>query len=226
MKKTVIILAFLLMFFVGGSGYAQFQVGPLIGGTLSGVNIKPDAAGVHVNNVTGYTAGIQIIYNFTPMFGVQLEPTYMERGASVHTAQTDVALILEIEQTVVTNYIDVPLLFRVSFEGDFIKPYLLAGANIAFPVGDSKVKIDKVTANGQDFLWIVPSEEREQELPTNNVDYGLNFGAGLSFPVGVFDIFFQAQYNLGLSNLSEESAEQQELKHRGIQLKTGLLFTL
>jgi hypothetical protein len=212
--------------FFGSNGFAQFQIGPLIGGTLSGVNINPDEPGVTVNNVSGFTAGAAIIYNFTPMFGIQLEPAYMERGASVHTAQTDVGLILEIDQTIVTNYIDIPLLVRVSFEGDFIKPYLLAGANVAIPIGDTKVRIDKVIANGQDFTGFIPSEDLEQELPTNNVDYGLNFGAGISFPLGVIDMFFQAQYNLGLSNLSEEGAEQQELKHRGIQLKTGLLFTL
>jgi hypothetical protein len=164
------------------------------------------------------------------MFAIQLEPAYTQRGASVYSAQTDVALILEIDQAIEMEYIDIPVLFKVSFDAQFIKPYLLAGGNIGFPLQDTKLTIDKVIANGQDVIYLLPGDVIEQELKNESLDYGLNFGAGVSFPLGIIDMFVQAQYNLGLSDLNDEPAiegvEKEVIKNRGIQVKTGLLITL
>jgi hypothetical protein len=230
MKKIVAMLILVFMFLLTSNVYAQFQFGPLLGGNLSGLSIEPDMQGRNINFVTGFTAGAAIVYNFSSMFSIQLEPTYTERGASTSTAQTDVGLILEIEQSIEMNYIDVPVLFKLSFEGDFIKPYLLAGGYAAFPLQDTKVKIDKVIANGQNVITIIPNELLEQELKNESVDYGLNFGAGISFPLGIVDMFIEAQYNLGLTNLNDEvpqeGIEQDVIKNKGLQIQTGLLFTL
>jgi opacity protein-like surface antigen len=230
MKKTVIIL---ILVFTGcfiSSGIAQFQIGPLVGGNLSGVNIDPDVQGRNINYVTRFTAGVAITYNFSSMFAVQLEPAYTQRGASIYSAETDFGLILEIDQGIEMSYIDIPVLFKVSFDAQFIKPYVLAGGNIGFPLQDTKLTIDKVIANGQDVIYLLPADLIEQELKNESTDYGLNFGAGVSFPLGFIDMFIQAQYNLGLSDLNDEPAiegvEKDVIKNRGIQVKTGLLITL
>ena len=230
MKKTVIILILVFTHFFAGSAFAQFQIGPLAGGNLSGLNIDPDVQGRNINYITRFTAGVAIIYNFSSMFGIQLEPAYTQRGASIYSAQTDVALILEINQAIELEYIDIPVLFKVSFDAQFIKPYFLAGGYIGFPLQDTKLTIDKVIANGQDVIFLLPSDVIEQELKNESIDYGLNFGAGVSFPLGIIDIFLQAQYNLGLSDLNDEpppeGLEKDVIKNRGIQVKTGLLITL
>ena len=128
------------------------------------------------------------------MFSLQLEPTYMQKGAKIHIPYTDVGLILEIEQTIEVNYIDIPVLFRVSFGGDFIKPYLLAGSYIAFPLENGKTTLDNLIGNGDDITELLPDEVLEQfepELITNSIDYGLNFGAGVTFPLGIIDLFLE-----------------------------------
>ena len=230
MKKPVAVLILIFIFLLASNAYAQFQIGPLVGGNLNGLSIKPDMQGRNINFVTGFTAGVVMVYNFSSMFSIQSEPAYTERGASTSTAQTDVGLILEIEQSIEMNYIDVPVLFKLSFEGDFIKPYLLAGGYAAFPLQDTKVKVDKVIANGQNVITLIPNELLEQDLKNESIDFGLNFGAGISFPLGIVNMFFEVQYNLGLTDLNDEvpqeGIEQDIIKNRGLQIQTGLLFTL
>lgn len=210
--------------------FAQFQVGPFVGANLSGLSIDPDVQGRNINTNSGLTAGATLIYNFSSMIGVQLEPVYTEAGASIYSAQTDEGLILEIDQTIEMSYIAVPILIKVSFPGDFITPYLLGGANIGFPLDDTKVRIEKVMANGEDVTSIIPRELIDQELKNESIDYGLKFGAGISLPLGAIDMFFQAQYNLGLTNLNDEApqegVQQDVIKNRGFQVTAGVLFSL
>ena len=236
MKKKFIILILIFTCFFVSNGFAQFQIGPLVGANLSGLSIEPDSLFTgNINTKVGLIAGISIVYNFTPMFSVQIEPAYMEKGAVIYTPYTDFGLILEIEQTVDVNYIDIPVLFRVSFGEDFIKPYLLAGGYIAFPIGDSQTSLNTLMGNGQDLTEILEDEILDlfkPELITNSVDLGLNFGAGISFPLGIIDLFLEAQYSLGLTNLTDEEfflfpeLLNPDIKNKGFQIKAGLLFTL
>ena len=234
MKKTVIILILVFTCFFVSSGFAQFQIGPIVGANLSGLSIDPDIQG-NINTKTGFAAGAVIIYNFTSMFSLQLQPTYMEKGAKLHIPYTDFGLILEVEQTIEVNYIDIPVLFRVSFGEDFIKPYILAGGYIAFPLEDGKTSLDNLIGNGQDITELLPEEVLDQFKPvlkTNSVDYGLNFGAGIDFPLGIIDLFLEAQYSLGLNKLTDEEffifpdILNPEIKNKGFQIKAGLLFSL
>lgn len=230
MKRNHLLLITFYFFIFVIPGFSQIKIGPLVGVNLSGLSIDPDVPGRNINTKSGLTAGSTIIYNFSSMFGVQLEPAYTQGGASVYSAQTDDGLILEIEQTIEMNYIAIPVLFKVSFAGDFIAPYLLAGANIGFPLDDTKVTINNLTVNGEDFTEFIPSEVIEQNLKNESIDFGLNFGAGISFPLGAIDMFFQAQYNLGLTDLNDEApqegVQQDVIKNRGFQVTAGVLFSL
>ena len=217
------------MSILSSSGIAQIQVGPAAGVNLSGLRITPDAAGRTTNIKPGYSVGYMIIYNFSSMFSLQLEPAYVQKGSLIKTAITDMGLILGVKETASINYIDVPLSFRVSFEGESVKPFLFAGMNISFPVEDLKIKIDNITANGEDITEMIPPELIEQKIKTKKIDYGINFGAGISFPLSITDFFLSVQYNLGRSELNDEPIAQNEeiiaLKNEGLQVKTGILFT-
>jgi hypothetical protein len=230
-KKNILIFTIFLALLVALPGYAQFQVGPVVGANLSGLNISPRDAGVTTNIKSGYAFGAVIAYDFSPMFSIQLQPVYIQKGGLIKSAQTDMGLILEIEQTVDVNYIDVPLLLKVSFEGESIKPFLFAGFDVAFSLDDSlKFTVNNVTVNGQDYTQELPSELIEQKLKSKKMEYSILFGAGISIPVGILDLFIQAQYNLGLSNVNGEYEWLQpehgpKLNNRGLQVMTGVLYS-
>lgn len=230
MKIIRLMLILICMLIMAFPSLAQFQVGASVGANLSGLSINPDVAGRNINTNSGLTAGVTLVYNFTSMIGVQLEPAYTEAGASIYSAQTEEGLILEIDQSIEMSYIAVPILVKVSFSGDFITPYLLGGVNIGFPLDNTKLTIDNVTVNGEDFTDNIPNELLEQELKNDSVDFGLSIGAGLSFPIGIINMFFQAQYNLGLTDINDEEpqagVQQDEIKTRGLEITGGVLFTL
>ena len=230
MKNFRLIMVLFCTLILTTLSFAQFQVGASVGINLSGLSISPDVAGRNINTNSGLTAGAILIYNFSPMIGGQMEPAYTQAGASVYSAQTDEGLILEIDQTIEMSYIAVPILFKVSFPGDFITPYLMGGANFGFPLDNTKLTIDNVTVNGEDFTSNIPSELLEQELKNDSIDFGLSFGAGLSFPIGVIDMIFQAQYNMGLTDINDEDpqegVQQDEIKTRGFEVTGGVLLAL
>jgi hypothetical protein len=236
MKKRFIILILVITCFFVSNGFAQFQIGPLVGANLSGLSIEPDSLFTgNVNTKVGLIAGVSIVYNFSSMFSLQIEPAYMEKGAVIYTPYTDVATIVEIEQTIDVNYIDIPILLKVSFGEEFIKPYILAGGYIAFPLDDGKTTLEYIIGNGQDITELLPEETLnlfKPELITNSVDLGLNFGAGFSLPLGIIDIFLEAQYSLGLTNITDEEfflfpqLLNPDIKNKGFQIKAGLLFSL
>ncbi len=233
MKKSALLLIISFIFILASSGFSQIQVGPAAGVNLSGLSITPDVAGRTTNIKPGYTAGAVIIYNLSSMFSLQLEPAYIQKGSLIKTAQTDMGLILEVKQTAEINYVDIPVSFRLSFEGESIKPFLFTGMNISFPLEDIKIRTDNVTINGQDFTQMVPADLLEQKIKTKKIDYGFNFGAGISFPLSTMDLFFSVQYNLGLADLNDElltdeqliqGEQQAKIKNKGLQVKTGILL--
>jgi opacity protein-like surface antigen len=227
-KKSTLFIITLIMLCAAVPGYAQLQIGPAVGVNLGGLNVDPKAPGTTTNINSGLIAGAEIIYNFTPMFGLELQPVYIQKGGILKTAQTDMGLILEIKQTTEVNYMSVPLLLRVSFEGESVKPFLFAGMNIAVLLDDLKFTADNVTVNGQDYTDQLPPETLVQKIKSKKVDYGVTFGAGISFPVSIVDLFIKAQYNIGLENISDEPTQPDQpgitLKNRGLQVMTGLLY--
>lgn len=226
MKKNILIVTIFLALVTAVPGYAQFQMGPVVGANLSGLNVSPRDAGVTTNIKSGIAAGAVIAYDFSPMFGIQLQPVYIQKGGKIKTAQTDVGFILEINQTVDVNYLDIPLLLKVSFEGESVKPFLFAGMDVAFVLDSLKFTVDNVTVNGQDFTQELPPELIEQKLKSKKLDYGILFGAGISIPVSILDLFIQAQYNLGFINVNDDPALQEvSFKNRGLQVMTGVLYS-
>jgi Outer membrane protein beta-barrel domain len=91
---------------------------------------------------------------FTPMVSLQLEPSYFQKGAKIHTAQTGERFIIEVDQSIQVNYIDVPVLFKLTFGNEAVKPYFLGGGYIAFLLSEAKIEMEKATANGKDVINI------------------------------------------------------------------------
>lgn len=228
MKKNILFFITLIILCAALPGYAQFQMGPAVGVNLGGLKIHPKGEGTTTNFNSGLIAGYDIIYDYSEMFGLELQPVYIQKGGLIKTAQTDMGLILEYKQTAEVNYIDVPLLFRVSFEGESIKPFLFAGMDIAFLLKDIKFTIDNVTVNGQDYTAQLPPEALTQKIKSKKIDSGVIFGAGIAMPVSIVNLFIKAQYNIGLANISDEQqqSDQQEisLKNQGLQILTGILY--
>jgi hypothetical protein len=166
-----------------------------------------------------------LFYSFSPILGLQVEPAYVQKGAKVDMDLSDGGTV-KAEATLSADYFDIPVLLKASFGEGPVKPYLLAGASVAFLMGDAELELDKATVDGVDVTDMIPSDERTQKLETKSTDFILNFGGGVLIPVGQVNIFAEAQYNLGLTDVNDEPDDDMEIKTTGIQIKAGVLFPL
>jgi len=166
------------------------------------------------------------------MWGLQFEPAYVQKGAKVDFTESDGGMTGKIEATLTANYIDIPVMLKASFGDGPVKPYLLAGASVAFKLGDAMTEIDKVTYDGVDITSeYISMFGSEDTLKTKSTDFILNFGGGVIIPLGKVNIFIEGQYNLGLTDVNDETPEEPDdveptIKTTGIQIKAGVMFPL
>jgi hypothetical protein len=207
---------------------AQVQLGLQAGVNFADVSLDPIPEGVSVETSmkTGFLFGGVVFYSFSPILGLQLEPAYIQKGAKVDESYTEEGITFKTEGTLTADYIDVPLLLKASFGEGSVKPYLMAGASVAFQLGDVEIELDKATLNGEDVTNQIPSDLKKQKVESKSPDFLLNFGGGVLFPLGKVNIFIEGQYNLGLVDLNDEPDDDMEIKSKGIQVKAGVLFPI
>ena len=222
MKKFfVLVFVSLLAFFVSPIS-AQVKLGLQAGINLADVSIEDLPTGWETSIRTAFMVGGIFNYSFSPILSLQAEPAYIQKGAVVDATETEAGMTITYEATYSADYIDIPVLLKASFGNEEVKPFVLAGASVAFLLGDVTVTVDKATAGGQDVTNQIP----EQTLKGKSTDFILNFGGGVMIPVGQVDIFVEGQYNLGLTDVNDDPDFESEVKTRGIQIKAGALFAL
>ncbi|RKY95950.1 MAG: hypothetical protein DRQ13_06390 [Ignavibacteriae bacterium] len=226
MKKRVTVLIMLAALLFITNGVAQVQLGLQAGANFANVTLDPSPEVLEIGTRTGFLFGGMLFYSFSPILGLQIEPAYVQKGASVDQSMTEEGYTIKMEATLVADYIDIPVLLKASFGEGPVKPYLLAGASVAFLMGDAMLEIDKATVNGEDVTSEIPSDEREEKLDTKSTDFILNFGGGVIIPLGQVNIFIEGQYNLGLSDVNDDPDDDTTIKTTGIQIKAGVLFPL
>lgn len=229
MKKFIIlILASFLILFVSSVGAQpkQIKLGFQGGLNFTNLSIDPTPQGADLGMRTAFLFGGIFNYGFSPMLSLQVEPAFIQRGSSLDATTNEGGATQKFESTITVNYLDIPVLVKASFKAGKVKPFLLAGVSAAFLLGDVKWKVDKATNNGQDVTSQLPSNQKEQTKKGKSTDFLLNFGGGIMIPVGKADIFIEGQYNLGLTNINDESNDTSTIKNSGIQVKAGALFSL
>ncbi len=224
-KLSLLSLIFLLALFIPPLD-AQVQVGVQAGVNLTDIKTDLTQEGFKTAFRTRFLVGGMLSYNFLPMLSLQVEPAYVQKGAAVDSSWTENGATVKAEATFSANYFDLPVLLKASFPSGFVRPYLLAGASVAFLLGDAKRNIDKVTWAGQDVTSLFSSNEREKTVKIKKTDFILTFGAGITIPISLFNLFIEGRYDLGLKNVNNEPANNTEFKTRGIQIKTGIMFPL
>jgi len=229
--KSVLIIS--ILFFIGYSNQkaiAQHQVGIIGGLNFADLNIDPQGEGIEIVTRTGFSLGCIVNINFSPLLGLQFEPSYIQKGAEARISFVEEGFSVKAEETFKAAYVDLPILLRITIQTDNVRPYLLAGIAPAFLIGDFKEVLNKITIDGIDYTNQVPANMKEYEYKSNSFDLGANFGAGLSIPLMNFTIFLEGQYSLGLLDINDEEPDpdfgKAKIRNRGFQAKVGVSFPL
>ena len=215
MKKTFSLFPLLFLFLLSASSYAQ-SIGPKAGVNIASYagddQFDDDAFGSN----TGLQFGVAAEIPISGRFAIQPELLYLQKGAA---SEVDfLGITTRVEN--VLNYLEIPLLAKISLTDSPTKVYVTAGPSIGFGLGG------KVVTSVGDMEEEVDVDFEEDEL--NSFDLSLAFGAGVQFEVGPGQLFVDARYLLGLGGLddSEPEADQIDIFNRGIGASVGFLFPI
>jgi len=177
---AVITLTFLLLPLTVNS---QFLTGfGVKGGTTFGMQqmeFKPDDINYRQRSIIGFNAGLyaEILNNKT--FNLVFESGYEQRGHVLEIIRID-EFGTELgtgEFRFKTHYITIGALGKVMYETQNISPYLIIGPRLDLYLGYN-ITFRDIPLSPEDEEIFKKSEIHEN---TKDVNYSLNFGAGLQF---------------------------------------------
>ncbi|MCR9100567.1 MAG: PorT family protein [bacterium] len=209
-------LMILLAFFTGlTSLHAQsLSVGIRGGINLANVSFE-DEPDIETDNRMGLDFGLLLNFGVSESFSIQPEIHYMQKGYRIDQQ----ILGQSIEQDVLLNYLELPILAKLALGNESIKVLINAGPSIGYALNgklESDILGQRIEAD-IDF-----SEDEEGEF--NRLEFSMLFGTGLSFDVGAATIFADVRYLLGLTTWGDlDDDEFPAIRNRGLGLGLGLL---
>ena len=177
-------------------------------GAKAGLNIANIVGDFDDNNDTkiGFNFGAVVEIPVTEKFAIQPELLFSTQGTKsefddVEISSTGEIINIKEEAEANLNYINIPIMAKYYVAEGFS---LQAGPQIG-------ILISAEDKDGEDF-----------KDETSAIDFGLNFGAGYQLSSG---IFFDARYNLGLSNINDfEGSDDFTQKNSVISISLGYKF--
>jgi len=156
-----------------------------------------------VGTRTGMALGGHLEMNLIPMLYLQPEVIYLQKGASTST------------NTWKFDSVEIPLLLKGKFGTSEMSAEIFGGPSVGILVSRKRAP----SAAG--------SSDVDLTGTTKGLDFGLQFGAGADFNVGVgTSIFINARYLLGLTNLNNDPTITVTSKTKGILIVGGVRFFL
>ncbi|MDO8549041.1 MAG: porin family protein [Ignavibacteria bacterium] len=222
MKKalfTILTVSLLL----SSSSLAQFgfKIGPKAGINLANLSFDPDLqSGIEKSSKLGFKFGAAVELGFIPMFAVQIEPMYVQKGAKVEGPIFVDQNNQPVNGSVTFNatFIEIPILLKLKIPTPGgISPYFFVGPDIGI-----------LLSSNQEFEAPGFNQENDTKETTSSIDFVLDIGAGVGFSVGpIVVLTFDARYALGLSDLNDNPQNSnQSIKSTGIQILVGAMFGL
>ena len=168
-------------------------------GAKAGLNISNISSDDFENNAarTSFHVGAVAEIEISDKFSVQPELLYSAQGATASQEGIDVTMALD--------YLNVPVMAKYYVAEGFS---LEVGPQIGFLMS-AKMKEE----SGKEL------ERQNIKDDLKSIDFGMNFGAGYKLENG---LNFSARYNLGLSNIAEES--ENSVKNGVFQVSVGYSF--
>ncbi len=192
MKKQVFIATGALL--LACSAQAQISLIPKAGITLSTISYdeEPNGQESKIGFVGGAGVEIGIVKNF---FSVQPELLFIQKGERYDTRGVKTSATL--------NYLELPVLAKISVGSPSIKGYLNAGPSLGLGL-TGKQKIEGGEDDGEtDIRFGDPTNDGRRYLD-NRFDFGVQFGGGVNLGLGPGAVIADVRYGLGISDLNDE----------------------
>lgn len=188
--------------------HGQAQTNTLVG--FKGGWIQSSLLGSDANSQkvkSGYNAGVVFnIASTNHVFSFQPEVLYSKRATEL--------TYLNYREAYEIQYVDIPLLLKISLPLEVIRPNVFAGPYAGVKIADKYTYTELLTE-----ISVTDSNQLK------GVDYGAVFGAGVDLDLESVVLTFDGRYNLGMQEL-ERAESPEDLKNGSFSINLGLLFYL
>ena len=223
------VLSAILLALICINGYA-FGSGPKyyagIFGGLNFANMDVITGGIEQRMEFRQEHGIGGILglHLNPNISLQIEPSYLKKGGLLK--------INEINSNVNIRFstLEIPLLLKIGF-GNRIQPYLITGPTLGYNItAQSEMDYDMLNIN-VDMMNVI-----------KRFDFGIDWGGGVSIPLGTASFFLEVRYNFGITNLVKEGVMEfglgdteliqipfennDKFKNKGLKIMTGIIIPI
>jgi hypothetical protein len=210
--------------FRGGLNMANISEDIFSGTILFDIDGFPVAIELDQGMWTTFGFGGFVEYPISPMFALQFNAIYNMKGVKT-TGDIDaniggINITGSIENITKLTYLSFPILGKLGFgQNGSAQPYLIFGPEVGILLSAKNVTKVEAEAMGQSA-----SDEEEVDLKdgTESLEIAINFGAGITIPMGNISLFVDGMYSLGLTNIIKDS--DQSVKNNVIYINLGLIF--
>lgn len=179
----------------------QLQAGVRAGVNLANVSVDGDDSRPSFDTRAGLVAGAFVTWQAVSWLQVQPEVLYAAKGASLEQEGIDAQLILD--------YLEVPLLARVTRRVSGTSVYVVAGPALAWRLGaKSRAEFSGAT------------EEIDLAGDVESFDLGIVAGGGVD--VGRFVI--DARYTFGVRDIDADRTDAVSMRNRVLSVTAGFRF--
>lgn len=170
------------------------------------------------NGATKFTAGVAFLLPFSDAVALQPELLFTQKGAK----STYTILGEEFSNDLTYNYLDIPLLLRLSLgdtHGEGLGIYINGGGYVGYAFNGKSKNSTPLGSTETDI-------EFDDSDDQSRIDFGAALGGGLTLG----NLFFDLRYNHGINNILDDDANNnndngfKKLQHRGLALTAGIIF--
>ena len=181
---------------------------------------------------TKFGLGGFVEYWISPMFALQFNALLSMKGTEIDgvidkdIVYQGVPINVHVDTVNVVNlqYLSFPVLAKLALgQNGSIRPYLIFGPEMDILLSakaewswEVKVSSGGASTGGSDNGEIDIKDDLE------TIDFAINFGGGLTIPLGNIELFIDGMYGLGLTNIVKDS--DQSVKNNVIYINMGLIF--
>lgn len=205
-----------------GSLIAQLSIGVRAGIGFNNWDVSglEEDNEIEFENYSSYVFAIPLEIGITKSFAIQPELSFTQKGTFVSQELGELGGIDfgEVSSEYKVTYIEIPVLAKVKVGSETAGLGIFAGPSFSYAT-----KGEIITSFLGETETINIFEEAEDGFSRSDVN--IQVGVSPYFKVGDLQLFLDARYLLGVSDLETEE-EDNSIKNRSLQLSLGLMFTL
>lgn len=221
--KILAIVALITTFY--GTSFAQLSLG--LRGGLNVANVYTteglDRLTSDFKYINGPTIAGVLEYGVNDNFALQTELAYTRKGFQTNVG-TDINLFnvpLPVGVTAESrfNYLELPVLAKVKFGNELMKGYVMAGPSVGYATSGRLI----TRANALLEFKISDTDLNLDAIDYQRIEVGATAGAGISFNTSIGQIFADARYNRGFTELYNIPVLEEKIRNHGFAFNVGFL---